>query len=75
MSLLILRGKMQLYEYECDACGKREERLQKHGDPAPFCQQCSQDMKKRISVGSFALKGEGWAKDNYGLKKTTVKEK
>jgi len=66
---------MPLYEYECDACGKREERLQKHGDPAPFCQQCSQDMTKRISVGSFALKGEGWAKDNYGLKKTTAKEK
>lgn len=65
---------MPLYEYECDACGKKQECLQKHGDPAPFCQQCSQDMKKRISVGSFSLKGDGWAKDNYGLKKS-VKER
>jgi len=66
---------MPLYEYECDACGKKEECLQKHGDSAPLCQQCSQDMKKRISVGSFSLKGKGWAKDNYGLKKTNVKER
>ena len=60
---------MPLYEYECEACGRREERLQKHGDPAPSCQQ------KRISVGSFSLKGKGWANDSYGLKKTKVKER
>ena len=66
---------MPLYEYECKACGRRAEALQKHSDPAPVCPQCDEAMKKRISVGSFSLRGEGWAKDNYGLKKTTAKEK
>jgi putative FmdB family regulatory protein len=59
---------MPLYEYQCESCGQKKERLQKRGDPPPFCKQCSEDMKKRISAGSFALKGDGWAKDNYGLK-------
>ena len=59
---------MPLYEYQCDSCGKQAERLQKHTDPAPSCAQCLETMKKLISLGSFALKGDGWAKDGYGAK-------
>jgi|TARA_R100000458_G_C8198253_1_gene189626 putative FmdB family regulatory protein len=52
----------------CESCGDRREVLQKHGDPPPVCQQCKYEMKKQISVTSFSLQGDGWAKDNYGLK-------
>jgi putative FmdB family regulatory protein len=59
---------MPLYEYKCESCGKQRELLQKHGDPAPVCSTCSEEMKKMISTTSFSLQGDGWAKDNYGLK-------
>ena len=62
---------MPLYEYKCGRCGHLIELIQKHGAPAPKCCKCTPDevMEKMISVGSFSLKGDGWAKDNYGLKK------
>jgi len=25
-------------------------------------------MNKKVALTSFSLKGDGWAKDNYGLK-------
>lgn len=58
---------MPLYEYECEACGKRVERLSKVNQPAPSC--CMEDMKKLISRTSFSLKGDGWAKDGYETRK------
>tara|TARA_R110000824_G_scaffold116738_5_gene268384 strand:+ start:488 stop:703 length:216 start_codon:yes stop_codon:yes gene_type:complete len=69
---------MPLYEYQCQ-CGKRVEVLQKVGASAPYCGACAIDrgtsveMKKTVSRTSFYLRGEGWAKDNYGL--TTKKGK
>jgi predicted nucleic acid-binding Zn ribbon protein len=44
--------------------------LQSMSAAAPKCCECSstKDMRKLISATSFALKGSGWAKDNYGLK-------
>ena len=50
---------MPLYEYKCESCGRREEKLQKHGAHPPVCETCKYEMK---------LEGDGWAKDNYGLK-------
>ena len=59
---------MPLYVYKCEECGKKVEILQAFGDPKPSCDQCLCEMKKQIAMTSFALKGGGWAKDNYGLK-------
>ena len=69
---------MPLYEYQCQ-CGKTVEILQKVGAQAPYCGACAIDrgtsveMKKMVSRTSFSLKGEGWAKDNYGLKQSNEK--
>tara|TARA_R100001129_G_scaffold17958_1_gene11523 strand:- start:2192 stop:2338 length:147 start_codon:yes stop_codon:yes gene_type:complete len=46
------------------------EILQKFDDTWPDCPDCGKRMKKGIALTSFALKGAGWAKDNYGLKNT-----
>ena len=59
---------MPLYEYKCEQCGKLIEVLQKHSDPAPVCDDDGQEMARQVSVTSFQLSGQGWAKDNYGLK-------
>ena len=59
---------MPLFEYRCSACGRLEEVLQKHTDPAPDeCPNChaKSTMGKELSLSAFHLKGGGWYKDLY----------
>ena len=53
---------MPIYEYDCSACGKSFERLQKLEDPAPdSCELCAGGpVHKRMSRTGFILKGAGW---------------
>lgn len=53
---------MPLYEYDCRACGKSFEILQKVDDPGPAaCQLCAGGpVEKRMSRTGFILKGGGW---------------
>lgn len=60
---------MPLYEYECQHCGVMVELLRSFNQRTPDCEECKKPMKKLISLTSFSLQGDGWAKDNYGLKK------
>ncbi len=44
--------------------------MQKISDGAPPCPSCGHgDVVKRVSASAFVLKGSGWYKDHYGLKK------
>lgn len=56
-----------IYEFECIQCLNKIEIIQKIKDPPPLCSRCSATtpMKKLISLSSFQLLGEGWAKDLY----------
>ena len=63
---------MPLYEYRCDLCDHRTEKLCKVDDPPPVCTACDETlpgetpyMTKVISVTSFRLVGGGWAADGY----------
>lgn len=65
---------MPLYEYECEKCGHRFDKLSKMTDPNPPCPRagdddtervCGGSTKKLISRSEFVLKGGGWAKDGY----------
>jgi putative FmdB family regulatory protein len=60
---------MPLYIFECNACGRCAEVLQSFADKWPDCTVCKKQMKKKPALTSFNLKGDGWARDNYGLKK------
>ena len=63
---------MPIYEYECGGCKHQFQKLMKISDPAPNCPECdSNQSEKKISVGSFLLKGSGWYKDGYGLRTNT----
>jgi putative FmdB family regulatory protein len=60
---------MPLYEYSCEACSGREERLESISAPMEHdCPDCGTQgaMKRQISVAAFALTGEGWFKQGYG---------
>ena len=61
---------MPIYEYECSSCKTRFEKLMGVRDPNPDCPACgNKDSRRLISRSSFVLKGDGWYRDHYGLKK------
>ena len=58
---------MPMYEYECGACGRRFEVIQKFSDPLlSECQLChASGVKKVLSSAAFVLKGGGWYATDY----------
>ena len=62
---------MPLYEYECQACGHRFERIRKFADPPlAVCPQCGGAIEKLVSSPAFHLKGSGWYATDYAKKNT-----
>lgn len=61
---------MPLYEYECDACGRRFEKIQKFSDPvADTCPHCGQGpVRKLLSSPAIQFKGSGWYITDYANK-------
>lgn len=71
---------MPIYEYECPDCKTQIEILLKGFDEIkPLCKHCLAqnkkqiEMKRIISKTNFQLRGNGWYKDHYGLKKNDEK--
>jgi putative FmdB family regulatory protein len=61
---------MPLYEYECTACHKRTEKIQKFSDPEiTVCPFCSGELERTITAPAFQFAGGGWYKDGYGSAK------
>lgn len=57
---------MPVYEYECLSCKKVTEIWQGLSEsPLNNCPVCQGNVKKIISMSSFALKGGGWYADGY----------
>ncbi len=61
---------MPLYEYECTACHKHTEKIQKFSDPEiTTCPHCGGELKRVISAPAFSMKGGGWYADGYASAK------
>jgi putative FmdB family regulatory protein len=61
---------MPIYEYGCLTCGADFEKLMKMDAPQPPCPECGAiEVQKKVSASGFVLKGSGWYRDHYGLKK------
>lgn len=58
---------MPIYEYDCTACGKSIEKLQKLSDPPlTECPACGKPaLQKRISAPGFRLSGGGWYETDF----------
>jgi putative FmdB family regulatory protein len=57
---------MPLYEYQCDSCGARFERIQKFSDPpVTVCPTCGQPVRKLLSSPAIQFKGTGWYITDY----------
>jgi putative FmdB family regulatory protein len=62
---------MPIYEYQCAACGRVEEKWQKISeDPLTTCPACGGSLSKLISNCAFHLKGSGWYVTDYSGNRT-----
>ena len=61
---------MPLYEYECTACHRRIEKIQKFSDAElTVCPHCGGTLERTITAAAFSFQGGGWYKDGYGSTK------
>lgn len=57
---------MPLYEYQCDACDHRFERIQKFSDaPLTECPACGGPVRKLVSSPAIQFKGSGFYITDY----------
>ncbi len=58
---------MPIYEYQCQACDARLEKLQKMSDPPlKDCPSCGKPaLRKLVSAAGFRLKGGGWYETDF----------
>ena len=67
---------MPLYEYECDVCGHRFEKIQKFSDPRlDKCPKCGGAVRKLQSSPAIQFKGSGWYITDYARKDSSVEAK
>ena len=60
---------MPLYEYECNDCEHRFERIQKFSDPlVSTCPVCGGEVRKLLSSPAIQFKGTGWYVTDYAKK-------
>jgi putative FmdB family regulatory protein len=67
---------MPLYEYQCEACGHRFEKIQKFSDPlVDTCPVCSGAVRKLMSSPAIQFKGSGFYITDYPKKDQAGGEK
>jgi putative FmdB family regulatory protein len=61
---------MPLYEYHCEGCGHRFEKIQKFSDPLiDECPKCGEKkVHKLVSSPAIQFKGTGWYITDYAKK-------
>lgn len=64
---------MPLYEYECQSCHRRVEKIQKFSDaPLTVCPHCGGVLERTLTAPAIQFKGSGWYKDLYSSAKPTA---
>ncbi len=60
---------MPLYEYVCEKCGKRSERIEKMDGPRMRkCPKCGGTVEQVLSAPAIQFKGSGWYVTDYAAK-------
>ena len=60
---------MPLYEYQCEKCGHRFEKIQKFSDRmVKKCPECGGRVEQMISAPAVQFKGSGWYVTDYANK-------
>ena len=67
---------MPIYEYECESCHERIERMQKINDPPlKKCERCGKKLNRVISASGLMFKGSGWYVTDYSQKMKSTEGK
>jgi|SRR5216684_19453 putative FmdB family regulatory protein len=67
--LTTVSESMPLYEYECEKCGHRFEKIQKFSDKMlKKCPECGGRIEQMISAPAVQFKGSGWYVTDYANK-------
>lgn len=67
---------MPLYEYQCESCQFRFEKIQKFSDPpADVCPKCAGAVKKLPSSPAIQFKGSGFYITDYPKKSSSEASK
>lgn len=67
---------MPIYEYKCQACDKRMEKIQKLSDPpCKKCPACGGALTKLISSPAIQFKGNGFYITDYAKQISKSEEK
>jgi putative FmdB family regulatory protein len=65
-----------LYEYECQDCHFRFEKLQRLSDPPPSkCPECGGKISQLLSAPAVQFKGSGWYVTDYARKGSVPESK
>ena len=66
---------MPLYEYQCEACGNRFEKIVKFSDPPlESCPKCGGAVQKLLSSPAIQFKGSGWYVTDYAARATKAEK-
>ena len=57
---------MPIYEYKCNSCGKRFEKIEKFSDlPLQTHEECGGPVERLVSAPALQFKGTGWYVTDY----------
>jgi len=60
---------LPIYEYECQKCHHRFEKIQQFSDPpVKKCPKCGGKLEKVITAAAVQFKGSGWYVTDYARK-------
>ncbi len=67
---------MPIYEYKCQECHKKFEKLHKVSEPpCKKCPTCGGKLKKLVSSSAIQFKGQGFYINDYAKKSGSSEEK
>lgn len=59
---------MPLYEFECQNCQHRFEKIQSFSAPDPDCVKCGGKVERLLHASALQFKGSGWYATDYAKK-------
>jgi putative FmdB family regulatory protein len=63
---------MPIYEYKCNDCGVKIEKIQKFSDPIlKVCEFCGGTLEKLWSLSGLQFKGTGWYVTDYARRSSS----
>src|SRR4051812_45130156 len=64
---------MPIYEYKCDSCGKRFEKIEKFSDPPLETHEgCGGHVERLLSAPALQFKGTGWYVTDYAKSNASI---